>query len=61
MKCDETVYSRGLNFPRPRRCSREATHGTKCYQHSPDYQKPVRRSEAYQRVLFLTKYLKPKT
>lgn len=62
MQCDQTIYSRGLNFPRPRRCSREATHGTKCFQHSPDFQQPVRRqNEAYQRALFLSKYLKPKT
>jgi hypothetical protein len=42
MQCDQTIYSRGLNFPRPRRCSRTATHGTKCFQHSPDFQQPVR-------------------
>lgn len=64
MQCDQTIYSRGLNFPRPRRCSRKATHGTKCFQHSPDYQKPQRSParEALLRAQWHAKYaLKNKT
>lgn len=53
-KCEQTVYSRGLNFPRPRRCSRTAAvvrgDTSYCRQHDPERLKKLKTKDKRERA-----------